>query len=398
MSKRSPTICISAAEASGDAHAARLIEALRERIPEARFIGIGGPKMIAAGCEPLLADMPDITRQASMVLSPLVRLGYYYRMVKRLQRAIAQIRPDIHIPVDSPALNWHLAKAARQIGAKVVYYIAPQVWAWAPWRVKKLKRLTDHVACILPFEQDWLRSRGVSATYVGHPLFDSLDERSDLPPDLISAWAEGNWNVVLLPGSRPVEIRNHARAMGAVGSAIVSRFPDATCTFAAGDQESADLIRKSLREEDLPNVQITASQTHQVLAASHFAITASGSITLEVAHFGVPMVILYRAGRLVYAALSPILLRTPHLSLVNILGSRAPGNFPGKRIVPELMPWYGSVRELTDTVLEVMDDLGALLEMRERIMNLTEPLRVPPPASASGNAADLIVAVLNGNV
>ncbi len=397
MNEGSPTIFVSAAEASGDVHAARLIHALRQRLPEARFVGAGGRQMAQAGCE-ILADL---TPRASMLAGPLLRLGYYYRTVGRLQRAIKKIRPDLHVPVDSPAMNWHLAAAAKKAGAKVVYYIAPQLWAWAPWRVKKLLRLADHVACILPFEQDYLRQRGVNATYVGHPLFDQLPPQPDPMPDLIQAWIEGNWRVVLLAGSRPAEIRGHTRALAETAAAIRKQWPRATCTVAAGGQEAASLLRKLLKGtngEQTGALEIATGKTHEVLSRAHFAVAVSGTITLEAAHFGVPMVIFYRVGRLAYGLVGRWLIRTPHLSLVNILAGKATQvsskSLSAKRIVPELMPWHGSSRQLASVVLEVMEDLGYLLETRQALLALAGPLRVPPPETASGKAADLIVDLL----
>ncbi|MBN1553224.1 MAG: lipid-A-disaccharide synthase, partial [Phycisphaerae bacterium] len=144
MANSRPVIFLSAAEASGDHHAANLIHALRKRFPDARFLGAAGPAMAAAGCESII----DLTAKASMVAGPLTNLRYYRRAVRLLQKAIREARPDILVPVDSPALNWHLAKAAKAVGVPVMYYVAPQVWAWARWRIKKVRRLTDHVACL----------------------------------------------------------------------------------------------------------------------------------------------------------------------------------------------------------------------------------------------------------
>jgi len=159
-SSQAPTIFLTAGEASGDAHAANLIIALSERLPSARFVGVGGPRMAAAGCELL----EDIVASASMFLDNLVKVFYYRRVIHRLADAMAKRRAAVLVPTDSPGLNWHMAAAARRLGVPVMYYIAPQVWAWAPWRVKKLRRLTDHVACILPFEPDYFHQRGVEAT------------------------------------------------------------------------------------------------------------------------------------------------------------------------------------------------------------------------------------------
>ncbi len=144
--------------------------------------------------------------------------------------------------------------------------------------------------------------------------------------------------------------------------------------------------------EDRDHVEIVAGRTHEILSQSHFAIAVSGTITLEVAHFGVPMLIFYRVGRLAFRTIGWALIQTPHLSLVNILA----GKLSKKRIVPELIPWHGRVGELTAMVLEMMNDMGWLIETRQALLDLVAPLKVPAPRSASANAADLIVEVLGG--
>ena len=377
-----PTIFLSAAEISGDEHAARLLVSLRKRIPDARFIGVAGEMMAAAGCE----VVADLTQRASMLGGPLLRLGYYVRTLRRLKRTIRRVRPDVHVPVDSPALNWHLAAAAKKAGASVVYYIAPQVWAWAPWRVRKLRRLTDRVACILPFEQQYLRERGVAAEYVGHPLFDTLDARGEPLPDLSDAWLGGNWRVALLPGSRPAEIHNHAGALLEAARAIRRRWPNAECTFAARTERMAETIRRACAGGAEGGIDLAVGRTREVLATAHFAVAVSGTVTLEAAHFGVPMVIFYRVSRLAYGLLGKWLIRTPHLSLVNILA--------GRKIVPEIMPWFGGIHQLTDMVLEVMDDVGYLHEARSELLKLVAPLELPGRRKACDNAAELIVKIL----
>ena len=379
MSDRPPTIFISAAEASGDERAGQLVKAIRDRLSSVRVIGVGGEAMAAAGCEILL----DLTHRASMVGAVVPRLVYYIRTIKRLQKQIREIRPDVHVPVDSPGINWHLAAAAKSCGSAVVHYIAPQVWAWAPWRVKKLRRLTDHVACILPFEERYLWDRGVKATYIGHPLFDTLPPQAGPLADLVEAWSRGTWRVALLPGSRPAEIRNHTAALLSASKVIRQRWPDARCTFAARTPLCAETIS---RECNGAEVEIAVGKTREVLSGSHFAVAVSGTVTLEAAHFGVPMVILYRTNRLGYELIGRWLLRTPHLSLVNILA--------GRRLVPELMPWHGSHRKLNAMVTELMEDLGCLFETRQSLIELVRPLRAVPPATAAGNAADLVLDVM----
>ncbi len=378
-STREPTIFLSAAEASGDEHASHLAAALRRRLPQARLVGVGGPKTAAAGCEVLL----DVTEQSSMVGAAFKRLPYYIRLVKRLKALVREIRPDLLVPTDSPALNWHLCQAAKDCGARVFHYIAPQVWAWAPWRVKRLRRLSDFVACILPFEERYLRDRGVPACYVGHPLFDTLSTPGEPMPDLVEAWAEGSWRVALLPGSRTAELRNHSRALAQTADAIRHRWPAARCVFTARTEAAAQAIRRHSGRSDL---EIVVGQTRQTLEQSHFAVAVSGTVTLEVANYGVPMLIVYRESPLLYRLVKPMF-RTPYLSLVNILGGRC--------VVPELMPWSGNVRRLANLAVELMNDLGWLYETRQALLDLTAKLRPPPGQTASGNAAELIARMLS---
>jgi len=379
MNDRPVTIFISAAEASGDDHAAQLIRAIKARRPNARLIGVAGEQMAAEGCE----VVADLTRKATMMGGPLLRLGYYMRMVRDLKETIARLRPDLMIPVDSPALNWHLADAAKKVGTPVGYYIAPQVWAWARWRVRKLARLTDAVACILPFEQAYLRRRGVNATYVGHPLLDSLPPRPDPMPDLLEAWSQGTWRVALLPGSRHGEIRRHARALQAASQAIRRRWPAAHCIFAARDERAAEVIRALCKDVE---PEIVVGRTRDVLADAHFTIAASGTVIVEAAYFGTPMVVFYHVGRIQYAVARHWLQLTRDLSLVNILA--------GRRIVPEMMPWHGNIPALVAMVMDVMEDLGYLLEARESLLEIIEPLRSAPPHTASEHAAELLLGLL----
>ena len=377
MSDR-PTIFITAADVSGDVHAAGLIDQLRRRLPAARCVGIGGQAMAQAGCE--LLDEP--VRRASMATGAFAHLWYFHKLIRRTRRAMAEARPDVHVPVDSPALNWHLARAARKIGTPVMYYIAPQVWAWARWRVRRLAGLTDAVACILPFEVGYLRPRGVNAHFVGHPLFDHLPQAD--PPDLDQAAAGGNWRIALLPGSREGEIRSHAPALAAVAGRLARRWPRAELTFTALGPTAAEMIRQACPGNDLP---VEVGNSSQVLARSHFAVAASGTVTVQAAHFGVPMVIFYRARKWPYRLLGRWLMRTPFFSLVNILA--------GKRLVPELMPWYGDAGALGEAAEAMLDDLPALKRTREELLGLVAPLRVDPPATAAGNAAELVIATMN---
>ncbi|MCE5277504.1 MAG: lipid-A-disaccharide synthase [Planctomycetaceae bacterium] len=381
MGTNAPTFFLSAAEASGDHHAAGLIHALRRRVPDARFIGVAGRQMAEAGCEVVV----DLAAQATMVTGPFSRIGYYVRTVRRLKKLIAELKPDVFIPVDSPALNWHLSAAAKAVGSPVVHYVCPQVWAWARWRTKKLCRLTDHVACLLPFEARYMQHRGVPATFVGHPLFDDLPPRPEPMPDLIEAWADESWRVALLPGSRMGEIRTHMPALLAAADLIHQRHPDARCQFLAGDEKAAQAIAATAKDRQL---DIVVGRTSETIGQSHFAVAVSGTVTLEVAYYGVPMVIFYHVPKLNWELVGRWIVHTPRLSLVNILSPN------GRPVVPELMPWHGNIARVLDMVLEILEDLGSMVEARRRLLETVEPL-LPHGTTAADNAADLVLRVLN---
>jgi len=455
MSRR-PTIFLSAAEASGDRHGAGLVRALRRRLPEARILGTAGPLMAAAGCE----VVADLTAHASMVGGPFLRLGYWFRTVRRLQAAVRDVRPDVLVPIDSPALNWHLCQAARSVGSSVLYYIAPQVWAWAPWRIHKVRRLTDAVACILPFEEAYFQQRGVNARFVGHPLFDmergagvspalcvplagstenvkpSSPDAGRMPagragetpaprPDLLHAWSEGTWRIAVVPGSRRGEVAGHMMPLLTVVKSLAKRWPRAQFTLAAHNDDIAEIIRNACRdagvspalgvegdcassgdkakgapnaggtpashETPAPRIQLAVAQTNRVLADSHFGLIKSGTVTLEAAAAGLPMIIFYKTGPI------PALLHrtigqwrwampTPFLSLVNILA--------GRELVTELMPWRGNPARLEAAALDALDDLGHLHELREDLLHLVHSLQPHDEKTAADRTADMVVELL----
>lgn len=375
MAADAPTIFLTAAEASGDTHAANLIRALRAREPGLRFAGIGGPRMAEAGCELL----EDVTAHASMLLGSVRKLGYFRGIVRRVAEAFRATRPAVHVPVDSPALNWHLAAAAKGMGIPVMYYIAPQVWAWAPWRVKKLRRLTDRVACLLPFEEPYLRQRGIDATFVGHPLFDHVPPR---PSERPAAPADEAWRIALLPGSRTAEVATHAPALRDAAEAIRRRYPRAEVTFAAAHERAERQIVQAAGRE----IPILTGRTHEVMAASHFALAVSGTVTLEAAYFGLPMVVFYRASRVGYAVGRGWLFRTEYLSLVNIVA--------GRPLVPELMPWSGRSEEVALAALRELADPDALAAKSRTLIALAESLRAPAGGSASDAAAQIVLQTL----
>ena len=367
-----PIIYLTAAEASGDMHAANLIRALQAKLPDARFAGVGGPRMADAGCELL----EDIIANAGMLLDVIHTIPYYRRIIRQVTSEIGRLHPSVLVPVDSPGLNWHMAAGARKHGVPVMYYIAPQVWAWAPWRIHKVRRRTDHVACLLPFEQEYFRSRGVNATFVGHPMFDHMPPRTgSYPPPP----TDGAWRVALLPGSRSKEIHRHAPAMVEAAGQIRRQFPKAEFTFTVVDPRCADLVGEAVGS----SLPVVTGDTCSVLADSHFALATSGTVTLEAAYLGVPMVTFYWVSPLGHALMSWWLTRTRYYSLVNIVA--------GREMVPELIPWYGNPGRLAEAVVGQLRQPEHLAETSAALIELAETLRSTGSQSASAATADLVI-------
>src|SRR5262245_15702739 len=204
-------IFLSAGEPSGDLHAANLIHALRERLPDAEFVGFGGPKMSQAGATLLF---PLVNLAVMWFLNVILNIVTFIRLIFQADRYFRAERPDAVILIDYPGLHWWIARRARARGIPVFYYVPPQLWAWAGWRVKKVRRFVDLVLCSLPFEPEWYRARNVShAVYVGHPYFDELTERELDETFLAAQETTSTPLVAILPGSRTQELTRNLPIM-----------------------------------------------------------------------------------------------------------------------------------------------------------------------------------------
>ena len=182
------TVFFSAGEPSGDLHGANLIRQLQERCPEIQTVGYGGPKMAEAGCR-LHADLTALA--VMWFARVLVNLHKFWDLGSRADRYFRHQRPDAVVLIDYPGFNWWIARRAKAHGIPVFYYCPPQIWAWARWRVKKMRRLVDHVLCSLPFEEAWFRRHGCNATFVGHPFFDEVRRYGYDEPFMARAIAAG---------------------------------------------------------------------------------------------------------------------------------------------------------------------------------------------------------------
>lgn len=348
-----PRIFISAAEPSGDRHAAALIQAIRRFQPAATFWGVAGPLMQTAGCEAI----DDLTSRSAMLVNAVRLMGHAWRLVRQVGRQMADGSTDLAILVDSPALHLPMAKQIRAAGVPVLYYIAPQLWAWAPWRIRRVRRRVNRMAVILPFEEEYFRRRGVDAQFVGHPLIEQLESAQSDPEAVEDLRKTGSPIVACLPGSRRHVIEEVLPGQIEVATAIAERHPEAGFLFVAADETAAAIIRDALAEHRLPHCawqdsgtflkyRVDVSRNAEILAAADLALVASGTATLEVAWHRLPMVVMYNGSNWGYRLVGRFLITTPHLSLVNILA--------GKRAVPEFMPYYTSTAPIAAEALDLL--------------------------------------------
>jgi lipid-A-disaccharide synthase len=363
MSKESRKyrVFISAAEPSADAHCAGLIAALKQAGCNIEFVGVGGAKMAEAGCE-LLETTGE---KAAMTYNAFAHIAHYYLLIRRIAGFLQTNRPDLVIVCDSPAFNFHIAKYAKKVGLPTVFYVAPQLWAWAPWRIEKLRKCCDKLCCILPFEQEWFGTRGVEATFVGNPLFDEVNV-GDLKtaPRLYSGFNPKNAKIALMPGSRAAEIQSLWRPMQQIAVRLNKKYHGISFTAVAVD----DKTRQALDSTRLLGFQCkyTVDSVYQTARNCDFAIVASGSATLQTAAAACPMVIMYQSSRILWHLVGRWLVTTKYLSLVNILAQR--------ELVPEFMPYFGSVEPIADTVAGLLNDSAMLAQTSSELIKLVSPL------------------------
>jgi len=352
-------IFISAAEPSADAHCAGLITALKKSGFDIEFVGVGGPKMAEAGCKLLEATVG----KAVMIYKAFSHVGRYYKLIKRLTGFLKTNKVDLVIVCDSPAFNFHIAKAAKKAGIKTVFYVAPQLWAWGGWRIHKLRKCCDKLCCILPFEQDWFSQRGMDVFFVGNPLFDEL-EIGSAQHRKYADFEPKNARFAIMPGSRAAEIDSLWGAMQQIALRLKKKYPAAKFVTVAVDSEREQVLRKT----EIPGFecQYTIGSVIDTANAVDFSLVASGSATLEVTAAGCPMVIMYQSSRILWHLLGRWLIRMKYLSLVNILA--------GKELVPEFMPYFSSIEPIAGSIEQLLEDKDELARISSELIKLAEPL------------------------
>ncbi|MCE5339858.1 MAG: lipid-A-disaccharide synthase [Planctomycetaceae bacterium] len=367
-------IFFSAAEPSGDRLCAKLITALKQTGHSFEFSGFGGHNMADAGCSIIL----NTTERAAMTYKAFGQILFFYKAVKKAQKFFSDSKPDLVVVCDSPSFNFHIAKAAKAQGIKTFFYVAPQLWAWAAWRIKKLKNLcTAGMAAILPFEPDWFAKQGMECKFVGNPLLEDIDSNS-VGVKSYSNFAITTARIALMPGSREAEINSLWPAMQQIARTLKARHPAIKVTVVAANET----IANRLRATEVRSLRCTYSvdSVFDTAKKVDFTFVASGSATLQVAAAACPMIIMYQSSKLLWNLVGKRLVKTKYLSLVNILSQ--------KELVPEFMPYFESPALIANTADSLLNNPKKLTDLSFELAELTKTLT---GLNASQNVAQMII-------
>jgi lipid-A-disaccharide synthase len=398
-------IFFSVGEPSGDVHGANLIAELRRltsagNSPTSRgrleAVGFGGPRMAAAGCR-LLEDMTEL---AVMGLGAvLTKLPRFFALRDRAQAFFRDHRPEAVVLIDYPGFNWHIARAAKEADIPVYYYGLPQLWAWAPWRVRKVLDWVDHALVKLPFEEAWFNSRGCRASYVGHPYFDELRAQQVDHPFLDRLAMQRGRLVTILPGSRTQEVKSNLPQLLKAASLVQREVPGVRLAIASYSDRQAGLAKRIVSRSSV-EAEIHVGRTPELILSAAACLACSGSVSLELLYHAVPSVILYCVPIWSYVALRQ-LVKVRYITLVNLLATDylyaddqhpAPydRNQPGHEdvLLPEYPTWRDRSADLAAHLIEWLTDDSARKRASDRLAELRDRIAT---GGASARAAEYIL-------
>ena len=351
-------IFVSAGEPSGDLHGSNLVRALQKLDSNLDCVGFGGDRMTAAGCKLLY---PLCQHATTGFIYVLAEVGRMYRILKQAEEYFEKSRPDAVVLIDYPGFHWWLARAAHKRGIPVLYFVPPQIWAWATWRVKKMRRTVDHVLCSLPFEESWYHERNVPATYVGHPYFDELPAQR-LDADFLGAQKPRPGKIIgLLPGSRNAELSANLPTLLGAAERIHAKHPDTRFLVACFKQAHLERVQEVLRQKPMPYVEAHVGRTPEIIDLAQIVIAVSGSVSLELLYRTKPSVIVYRAAAF-FLFLSWFMRTGKYISLPNLLADR--------ELYPEYLSASCEAKAAGRKVIEWLDQPAELAEVRKRLQTL----------------------------
>ncbi|WP_254048261.1 lipid-A-disaccharide synthase [Uliginosibacterium sp. TH139] len=374
-------IAMVAGEASGDLLASHLIAAVRERVPDAEFVGIGGPRMQAAG---LQSWWSAETLAVMGFVDVLKRLPELLRVRSGLLRRLKQEPPDLFIGVDAPDFNLPVERKLRRAGVRTMHYVSPSIWAWRGGRVYKIGRAAQHVLCLFPFEPEIYAKQGIAASFVGHPLADvfPLEDQRLKARELLQIDAEEQV-LAILPGSRNGEVSRLAPIYVETIKRLAAERPALRFLVPLITRSTRDIFEKALHEAgagELP-IRLMFGHAHDAMAASDVVLVASGTATLEAALLKRPMVISYKVGKWTFKIVRAMGY-LPWVGLPNILAREF--------LVPELLQNDATPEKLSAALGKWLDDAAA----RAALAGKFEQMHLSLRQNNADKAAAVVLAAL----
>jgi lipid-A-disaccharide synthase len=394
-SPASPTIALIAGEDSGDQLGADLIDALRERFPAARFVGIGGPRMMARGFE----SWYDIRELSVMGFAEVVKhLPRLLRLRKGLLGKLMAARPDITVGIDAPDFNLGVERKLKTAGLRTIHYVSPSVWAWREKRAEKIGQSADRVLCLFPMEPPIYAKHCIDARFVGHPLADRFPMVSDraAPRDALGLPHDAPV-LAVLPGSRPSEIDRVGAIFIEAARRVAAAMPNLRIVVPAANERVHARLKTLLADFPGTPPMLTDGHAHEVMLAADVVLLASGTATLEAMLAKRPMVVGYRVSPTSYRIAKVLrMLKTDVYSLPNIL-ARACGL--GRRLlVPEFMQDDCTPEDLADATLALLGDSERRGGVVAAFEYLHQELRGGLEGRAADHAADAIAELMPASV
>jgi len=372
-------IMLSAGEASGDRHAANMFLELKKMYPAVTAMGMGGAQMAEAGVEVRVDS-------SALAVIGVVEVIKHYPKIRRalaaLKRMLEQEKPDLLICVDYKEFNYKLAKFAKKLGVKVLFYVSPQVWAWRPGRVKKYGQVIDMMAVIFPFETAYYEAEQIPVRYVGHPSVEKAHPQYSKEQAVARFGLDAAFPVVgLLPGSRIDEIDRLLPVMLKAAEAIKKAIPHTQFILPQAHSINDEVLQKFLAQSPITMI-VVKNLPYDAMQCSTAIMTSSGTATLEIALLTIPMVICYKLSPMTYW-LGRLLVKTPFIGLPNIIA--------GKAIVKELIQHEASAEQLSAEIIRLLTDKPYASQMQTALREVKERLG---SGGGSKKMADLVFEML----